>query len=87
MSRSLHAGARCRQRGIPEDLLDLVVQLGTPRSGPGGAVKYSIGKHDKGRVVSHLKELVRAVEKASSITVVAAGDGDIITCYRTVSGH
>ena len=40
MDITKHATIRCQQRGISEDLIDLIFQLGDPISRPGGAMEY-----------------------------------------------
>lgn len=53
MDISRHATARIQQRGIPKDLVDLIMQFGTPQRKPGGAIEYTVRKKDKNRMITY----------------------------------
>lgn len=47
MDISRHATMTCQQRGIPRDIVDLIMEFGTPHNKPGGAIEYSVRKKEK----------------------------------------
>lgn len=81
MDISRHATARSQQRGIPKDLFDLIMEFGTAKRKPGGAVEYSVGKKDKNRMIHHLKNLISQFEKIDKKAVLII-DNQVITVYH-----
>lgn len=81
MDISRHATARSQQRGIPKDLVDLIIEFGTPQRKPGGAVEYSVRKKDRNRMMIHLKHLFNRLEKISNKAVLVIDD-QVITVYH-----
>lgn len=82
MHTTQHAEARMRQRGIPEDLVDLILQYGTPRRRPGGAYEYVVRKGDRARLVRHLKHLLHRAEALDRKAVLVGDDGVVVTTYH-----
>ena len=81
MDISKHATVRCQQRAIPKFLVDLIMEIGTEYSKPGGAIEYSVRMKDKNRIISYLKHLINSVERATNKAVLII-DGQIITVYH-----
>jgi hypothetical protein len=81
MTLSKHAEIRCRQRGIPEKYVDLIVQYGKPKYKPGGALEYTISKRDKNEIQRQLKKMITQLDKISNKAVLVA-DNSIITVYH-----
>lgn len=81
MDISIHATARCQQRGIPKDLVDLIMEFGTPHSKPGGGIEYSVRKKDKNRMIIHLKHLINNLDKVANKAVLVIGN-QVITVYH-----
>jgi len=81
MDISRHAIARSQQRGIPKDLVDLIMQFGTPQRKPGGALEYSVHKKDRNRMMIHLKHLINRLDKISNKAVLVIND-QVITVYH-----
>lgn len=51
MEKTFHSLMRCRQRGIAETNIELILSLGTSACKPGGVVEYFVSKKDKQRAV------------------------------------
>lgn len=81
MNISRHATARSQQRGIPKDLVDLIMQFGTPQCKPGGAIEYSVHKKDRNRMMIHLKHLINRLDKISDKAVLVIDD-QVTTVYH-----
>ncbi len=81
MDISRHATARGQQRGIPKDLIDLIMEFGTPQRKPGGAIEYSVRKKDKNRIIGHLKHLINRLDKIANKGVLII-DNEVITVYH-----
>jgi len=81
MDISKHATARSQQRGIPKDLVDLIMEFGTPQRKPGGAIEYSVRKKDKNRIIGHLKYLINRLDKTTNKGVLIMDD-QVITVYH-----
>ena len=81
MDISKHATIRCQQRGISEDLICLIFQLGEPVPRPGGAMEYSINKKDKLKIQTQLKKFVNNLDKAGNKAVLVIKD-KIVTVYH-----
>ncbi|MBC2702951.1 hypothetical protein [Desulfobacula sp.] len=81
MNITKHAIIRCQQRGISEDIIDLIFQLGKPTSRPGGAIEYKINKKDKLKLQAQLKKLANRLDKAANKAVLVVKD-KVITVYH-----
>lgn len=71
-----------RQRGIPENVVDLILMFGTANRRPGGAFEYIVQKEDRGRLICHLKGLLHRAEALDGKGVLVSNDGEIITTYH-----
>lgn len=82
MRKTKHASARCRQRGISEEVVDLIVRYGRPRSRRGNADVFILDAKDRNEMVAQMKRAMKTLERSHEIAVVASEDGDIITTYH-----
>ena len=82
MRLSKHAETRSRQRGISYDIVDLILQHGSPEKKPGGATEYKLRKRDKAERISYHKQQIRNLEKAIGKGVLVGNDGEVITIYH-----
>ena len=83
MDKTLHSIVRCRQRGINEASLELILSLGTEIRKPGRAYEYFIPKKECQDVIQFLKRSIRQFEKLGGKAIIVNGDGDkIITAYH-----
>jgi hypothetical protein len=74
---------RCRQRGISEASLDLIMSLGTEIRKPGRAYEYFISKKERQDVIQFLKRCIQQFEKLRGKAIVVNGERDkIITAYH-----
>ena len=81
MNVSHHAKIRSQQRGIPENIIDTIIEIGTPIRKPGGAIEYFLRKKDKIKLQGELKKFIRNIDKAEGDAVLTI-DGSIITVYH-----
>lgn len=81
MDISRHATVRCQQRGIPKDLVDLIMEFGTPHSKPGGAIEYSVRKKDKNQMIIHLKHLINDLDKIANKAILVK-ENQVVTVYH-----
>ncbi len=82
MNLTNHASCRMNQRAISEDILEIVLSLGTFKRAKGGAEKVFFGKKQKQAVISDLKRIIHVFEKAENTNVIIA-DGKILTTYKS----
>lgn len=80
MDISKHATVRCQQRGIPKDLVGLILEFGIQHNKPGGAIEYNVRKKDKNRIINHLKRLINDLDKAHNKALLVK-DNQVITVY------
>jgi hypothetical protein len=82
MTFTHHAAMRMRQRGVPEEILDLVLQFGRERPRPGRACEISMTRCDAANLVGILKRMIHMIEKAQrKKAVISRTDGAVITVY------
>ena len=81
MDISKHAQARGKQRAIPKDIVDLIMEFGIPHSKPGGAIEYCVRNKDKNRMIIHLKYLIKRLDKIGNKTVLVI-ENQVITVYH-----
>lgn len=82
MRLSVHSMVRSQQRGIPLDMIEIILRFGTPEKRPGNVLGYRLRKRDKARIVSSLKRQIQRIEKAAAKAVLVAEDGTVITAYN-----
>ena len=84
MKISNHALIRSKQRGIPKDYIDMIMQYGTPIKKPGQTLEIKIQKRDKNQIIKHLKRLLNSIDKCSNKAVlVDSNTSTVITVYNT----
>jgi len=83
LTLTIHSLKRCRQRGIRESDLKLIMLYGSKIRKPGGAWEYFVAKKDKGRIIGYLKSIIQRMDKLAGKAVVVDGYGStIITAYH-----
>lgn len=83
MKMSRHAIVRSKQRGIPSDLIDIILQFGTPVKRPGNVLEIQINKKDKNKIIKRLKWLIHSVEKCANKAILAdISLKEIVTVYN-----
>jgi hypothetical protein len=83
MNISSHAKIRSQQRGIPENLISLILQFGTASQKPGNAWELRIGKKGKNQAIMHLKYLIQCMDKITNKAVIVNEEMDqIVTVYN-----
>lgn len=78
-----HAIERCRQRRIPEHLLELALEIGAGKKKPGNATSISIGKKELDRLIHEYKTVIHGLErlKRQKLTVITKDNETVITAY------
>lgn len=85
MKMTEHAAKRCKQRGIPEYLLDIILGMGSSESKPGNATFYKVGKKEVDRMIHELKAVIQQLDRLKRTKVgaiVADSNGSILTTYK-----
>lgn len=80
---SKHAITRSSQRGIPKDVVDIILSMGTSRQRPGNALEVRILKKDRIRLITSLRRVLKMVERSKNKCVITGSDGKVITLYGT----
>ena len=80
--KSMHAITRQQQRGIPNDVMDIVLKFGAQSNRPGGALGYFITKADAARLVGKLKKVITLIERAKGVEVIQSHHDETITVYH-----
>lgn len=81
MKKSKHGDRRCQQRGIPDELTELLFTHGKEEYRPGGAMRYSIDGRTKNELISEAKKFIHLVERAASKSIIISTDNTLITAY------
>ena len=82
MQLSYHAEVRGQQRGIPDEMMEVLFLYGSPEQKIGGALKYHIRKRDHERIVKTLKHTIQLLDKAKNKAMIVSEDGcTVITVY------
>lgn len=83
---SNHAQIRLRQRGIPMQVVTVLMEYGILRRVP-GATKYYLDKRAIDERIHELKREIEQVERLKNVSlIVADDDGSIITVQRASKG-
>mgnify|MGYP001562289161 FL=1 len=85
MNITAHAAKRCKQRGIPEYLLDALLESGTTESKPGNATLLKIGKKEIDWIIHDLKAMIQQLDRLKRTkigAVMADADRAILTTYK-----
>ncbi len=81
MTISSHAQARMQQRGMPAELLDIIMRCGRVERAPGGADKIFLGRHEARELRCRLKQLLQLLDRAEGSSLIVK-DGCILTVYK-----
>jgi len=79
-----HATKRMKQRGFPGDLVELIMEFGTPQKAIGNATKYQFGKKEKSRAIKQLKYWIQILDKGPKAVIVDEDEGSVITAYNLI---
>lgn len=83
LTLTIHSLRRCKQHGIREADLRLIMLYGSKIRRPGGAWEYFMAKKDKNRIIGYLKNLIQRMDKLASKAVIVDEYGStIITAYH-----
>lgn len=82
MQISKHAQSRSQQRGIRNDIVDIIIEHGTPVNKPGSALEYRLTKKKRADLITSFKKMINKLERTSGIAVLTGTDGQIITVYH-----
>ena len=81
--KTTHSKKRCKQRGIKESDLQLIMELGAKVKKPGGVKEYFIGKRNKERIIQTLKHFIQKMDKLEGKAIIVDEDScEIITAYH-----
>lgn len=81
MELSTHAQIRCKQRGISDDIINILLRHGRESFAPGGSQKLLFGRKEYGHVVKELKHLMKVLDRAKDTAMIVNKD-QIITVYK-----
>jgi len=84
MMLSKHAAKRSQQRGIKEDIINLVLHYGEPQRKPGGATEYILPRRIRDEIIREKKQEIHAIERAAGVGVLVGNDDPemVITEYH-----
>jgi hypothetical protein len=83
MDKTMHSVIRCKQRGINETNVELILALGTRVHKPGGAYEYFVTKKDRERAVHFLKQCIQNLDKLVGKAIIVDNQGKkILTVYH-----
>jgi len=79
---SKHAIARSNQRGIPQCLIPIIMEFGTEKNKPAGAVELLLTKKNKNKLIGRLKSFIQVIERTKNKVIVLDSTLDkVITVY------
>lgn len=83
MDMTLHSLMRCRQRGIAETAMELILSFGTMNRKPGGVFECFISRKDKQQAVEFLKQCLQSLDKLEGKAIIVDDSGNtVITAYH-----
>lgn len=83
MNLSKHCLTRCKQRGIKQSNIELIMSFGSKIRKPGGVFEYFISKKDKQEAIQFLKQCIQSLDKLNGkALIVNEGSEQIITAYH-----
>ena len=82
ITKSNHAIARQQQRGIPNNIVETVLEYGLTLNKREGAIGYTITRSMANQLTNKLKHAISTIERASGIIVVQSSDDTTITVYH-----
>ena len=86
MNITQHAIVRSSQRGIPLELIDVIIELGTPLRRPGNAVEYLITKKEIEKATTYLKRLIQKIEHSCGKRVLVDSEKKVVITVYNKSG-
>ena len=69
-----HAQTRFQQRGINQKVVDYLIKFGDAKHAPGGALKISLSKRNRAKVIGALKKEMKKIDQASELIIVEKDD-------------
>ena len=81
MNKTKHFMKRQQQRGISNNLLDIIEKEGKYLRAPGGVVKIHLGNREYQNLVAKIKRFLQILDKAKGGTIII-DDSDILTTYK-----
>ena len=81
MTLTKHAIQRCQQRGIPLKGVDVIMNYGSERYAPGGALRVCITNKDLERIRKEHREEEKRIERLIKKELVVDGN-DVLTGYH-----
>ena len=82
IKKTKHGEARIQQRGIPQEVLDLIMEYGTDQRAHGNATKCYLNKRGLDERAHELKSELQLIDKAKKVRYIESDGGEIITVYR-----
>jgi len=83
MMLSAHTLIRCQQRGIKEEDIRLILELGRKTRRPGGALEVTAGRRIVSAEIERLKRRIKRLQRLPGKAVLISGDGNtVITTYH-----
>lgn len=83
MNLSNHCLIRCKQRGIKQANIELIMSFGSKIRKPGGVFEYYISKKDKQEAIQFLKQCIQNLDKLYGKAIIVDETSEkIITIYH-----
>jgi hypothetical protein len=83
MDKTMHTVIRCRQRGINETNVELILALGTKVRKPGGAYEYFVTKKDREKATQFLKQCIQNLDKLVGKAIIVDNESNkVLTAYH-----
>lgn len=80
-SLTKHAIIRLRQRGIREEVMFYLQKYGETSFAHRGAMKVSLNRRDKNKLVGDLKKAIRRIERSGDVIIIEK-NGRVLTGYH-----
>lgn len=81
MNKTKHFIKRQCQRGVSDDLLDIIEKNGKYLKAPGGATKIYLGNREYQNIVHEIKHFLQILDRAKGGTIIIR-DQDMLTVYK-----
>jgi len=82
MDFTKHAMTRGQQRGIPREVIEMILRYGEPARKGDGMVEYRIKNRDRSIIIGDLKKVISFFERSEKKAVLVADDtGEVVTAY------
>lgn len=85
MQFSNHAMARAQQRGIQQEVIDMVLSYGQPQRRKGNVLEYRLTKRNRAKIVGSLKRMIQLFRKTENKAVLVSGEADLIITTYTLT--